>query len=75
MLDEANLFHPNIKLVRQIGMSASFLDLYIANQNGTQTTAVYYKQAAEPYIVLFTSDHPRQIFRNVIDTILTRAIR
>ncbi len=32
MLDEANQFHPNIKLVRQLGTSVSFLDIYIENK-------------------------------------------
>ena len=47
MLYEANDFHPNIKLVHQIG---------------TLTTSVYHKEAAEPYIVPFKSDHPRYVF-------------
>ena len=75
MLDEANQFHPNIKLVRQIGRSVSFLDVYIENNNGTLATSVFHKQAAEPYIVPFKSDHPRHIFKNIIDTALMRAIR
>ena len=29
MLDEANQFHPNIKLIRQIGKSISFRDVFI----------------------------------------------
>ena len=75
MLDEANNLHPNIKLVRQISQSVSFLDLFIENKNGTLVTSVFHKQSAEPYVVPFKSDHPRSIFKNVIDTALTRAIR
>jgi hypothetical protein len=75
MLDEANNFHPNIKLVRQIGTSVSFLDVYIENNNDTLATLVFYKQAAEPYIVPFISDHSRHVFKNVIDGALTRAVR
>ena len=74
-LDEANQSHPNIKLVRQLGTSVSFLDVYIENQNGTLVTSVYHKEAAEPYIVPFKSDHPRHVFNNIIDVALTRAIR
>ncbi len=74
MLDEANQFHPNIKLVRQLGTSASFFDLYIENKNGTLVTSVYHKEAAEPYIVPFKSDHPRHIFKNVIDGALKRVV-
>ena len=75
MLDEANHFHSNIKLVRQIGTHVSFLDLSIENQNGQLVTSVYHKETAEPYTVPFTSDHPRHIFTNIIDNALLRAIR
>ncbi len=75
VLDEANSSHPNIKLVRHIGTSVSFLDLFIENKNGTLVTSVFHKQAAEPYIVPFKSDHPRQIFKNVIDGVLKRAVQ
>ncbi len=53
ILDEANNLHPNIKLVRQIGTSVSFLDLFIENKNGTLITSVFHKQAAELYIIPF----------------------
>jgi hypothetical protein len=75
MLDEANSSHPNIKLVRQLGTSVSFLDLFIENKNDTLVTSVFHKRAAEPYMVPFKSDHPRQIFKNIIDTTLKRAVR
>jgi hypothetical protein len=74
MLDEANNYHPNIKLVRQIGTKASFLALYIENKSGQLATLVYHKEASEPYIVPFKSDHPRHIFKNVIDGALMRAV-
>ncbi|CAF4941297.1 unnamed protein product [Rotaria socialis] len=75
MLDEANNFHPNIKLVRQIGRSVPFLDVLIENRKGTLTTSVYHKEAAEPYVVPFGSDHPDHVFRNTVDTAITRAVR
>jgi len=75
MLDEANNLHPNIKFVRQFGISVSFLDVLIENKNATLVTSVYHKQAAEPYIVSFKSDHPRHVFNNIIDVALTRALR
>jgi len=75
MLDEANDFHPNIKLVRQLGTSVSFLDVLVENKNGMLATSVYHKEAAEPYVVPFKSDHPRHIFTNIIDTALIRAVR
>ena len=75
MLNEANNFHPNIKLTRQIGTSLPFLDVFIENKNGILTTSVYHKEAAEPYILPFKSDHPRHVFGNIIETALLRAIR
>jgi hypothetical protein len=62
MLDEANSFHPNIKLVRQIGTSVSFLDVFIENKNSILATSVYRKDSTEPYIVPFKSDNPRHVF-------------
>lgn len=59
MLDEANNLHLNIKLVRYLATSVSFLDLFIKNKKGILVTFVFHKQAAEPHIVPFTSDHPR----------------
>jgi hypothetical protein len=75
MLAEVNNLHPNIKLVRQLGTSVSFLDLFIENKNGTLVTSVFHKRAVEPYIVPFKSDHPRQIFKNAIDGVLKRVVR
>ena len=75
MLDKANNFHPNIKLVRQIGTNISFLDVSIENNNSTLATSVFHKQVAEPYVVPFKSDHPRHVFKNVIDGALMRAVR
>jgi len=62
ILDEANGYHPIVKLVRQIGTRVSFLDVYTENKNGTLATSVFHKEAAEPYIAPFKSDHPRHIF-------------
>ena len=75
ILDQANSFHPNIKLVRQVSKSVSFLDVFMENKNGELATSVYHKEAAEPYIVPFKSDHSRHIFTNIIDNALLRAIR
>ncbi|CAF2128241.1 unnamed protein product [Rotaria magnacalcarata] len=75
MLDQANNFHRNIKLVRQIGRSIPFLDVFIENNSGTLKTSVYHKEAAEPYVVAFGSDHHSHVFRNTVDTSITRAVR
>ena len=75
MLDKINDLHPNIKLVRQIGRSLPFLDVLVENKCGILHTSVYHKEAAEPYIVPFKSDHPRHVFKNIIESAYTRAIR
>jgi hypothetical protein len=74
MLNEANNSHPNIKLVHQLDTTVSFLDVLLKNQNGVLAISVYHKEAAEPYIVPFKSDHPRHVFNNIIDGALLRAM-
>ncbi len=44
-MDEANSFHPNIKLVRQVETSSSFFDVFIENKNGILATSVYRKDS------------------------------
>ena len=75
MLTHANAFHPNIRITWEIGKQISFLDLWICNNNGSFSTSVYHKPAAEPAVLPFSSDHPRHVFQNIVQTALTRAIR
>lgn len=75
MLDKLNSQHPNIKLVRQVGTSVSFLDVRIENRDGILATSVFHKEAAEPYIIPFNSDHPRHVFANIIENALLRVVR
>ena len=75
MLDEVNHLHPNIKLVRQVGTTVSFLDVRLENRGGILVTSVFHKEAAEPYIVPFNSDHPRHVFANLIKNALLRTVR
>ena len=75
LLEEANRTHPNIKLTHQIGKRLPFLDVLITNHDGALLSSVYHKPSAEPTILSFLSDHPRYVFRNVIQTALTRAVR
>ncbi len=74
-LEEANKFHPNIKLTYKIAKTLPFLDVLISNNHGRLTSSVYHKLSAQPAILSFLSDHPRHIFRNIIQTLLTRAVR
>ena len=75
LLEDANTWHPNIKLQAQISTSLSFLDVLVSNCEGVLHTEVYHKPSAEPYVVPFISDHPRHTFANVIQTALVRAVR
>lgn len=74
-LRQLNDVHPNIKLVYQYGLKFSFLDLNVENRDGQLLTTVHHKDAAEPYIVPYMSDHPQHIFSNIINCGLQRAIR
>ncbi|CAF3997763.1 unnamed protein product [Rotaria magnacalcarata] len=75
ILENANTWHPNIKLEYKISKSLPFLDVLLTNSNGTLSTSVYHKPAAEPYVVPFISDHPRHVFDNIVQTSLRRAIK
>ena len=75
LLDQANQWHPNIKLDYKISESLPFLDVLLTNNNGTLLTSVYHKATAEPYVVPFISDHPRHVFGNIVQTALARAAR
>jgi hypothetical protein len=69
-LDEENTCHPNIKLDYQIDKSLPSLDVLFMNNNGILSKSVYHKQSVEPYIVPFISDHPRHVFRNIVQTVV-----
>ncbi|CAF3586434.1 unnamed protein product, partial [Adineta steineri] len=75
LLDQANTWHPNIRLDYKIGQSLPFLDVLLTNNNGILSTSVYHKPAAEPYVTPFISDHPRHVFKNIVQNALTKAVR
>lgn len=75
LLNRANRWHPNIKLEYKISPSLLFLDVSLTNRNGYLSTSVYHKPTAEPYVVPYISDHHPHVFRNIIRTVLQRAIR
>ena len=74
-LDGANKWHANIKFDYKIGKSLPFLDVLLTNNNGTLSTSVYHKPAAEPYVIPFVSDHPRHVFVNIVKTALARVVQ
>ena len=64
-----------LKLNHTIDTSVNFLDVTITNENGQLRTSIYHKPTAEPYILPYTSDHPRHIHRNIPYAALLRAAR
>ena len=70
LLNEANQWHPNIKLEYTISQSLPFLDVLLTNTNDILLTSVYHKPSAEPYVVPFISDHHSHLFRNIIKLML-----
>ncbi|CAF2794228.1 unnamed protein product [Rotaria sp. Silwood2] len=75
MLKDANHRHPNIKITSKIENPTSFLDVKLTNIGTNFLTSVYHKEAAEPYVVPFQSDHARHVFVNIIECALLRALR
>ncbi|CAF1366004.1 unnamed protein product [Adineta ricciae] len=74
-LQDANNYHPNIKLTSTTDKTVSFLDVQIQNNVDNLITSVYHKEATEPYVVPFQSDHPRHVFVNIVECALLRAVR
>jgi hypothetical protein len=75
LLDREDKKDVNIGINYSVHQSMEFLDVFIENNQGQLRTSVYRKPAAEPYILPYTSDHPRHIHSNTIYTALLRAIR
>ena len=65
----------HIQITYAVGLSVEFLDVHIENCNGSLKTPVYHKPAAEPYVLPYSSDHPRHIHINIPYEALLRAAR
>ncbi|KAF9761757.1 hypothetical protein NGRA_2406 [Nosema granulosis] len=65
----------NIKINYEINLSVAFLDVTITNEDSQLRTSIYHKPVAEPYILPYTSDHPRHIHQNIPYGALLRAVR
>ncbi|CAF5069358.1 unnamed protein product, partial [Rotaria sp. Silwood1] len=74
-IDRWNHFDENIKLSENISSIVDFLDLHIENQDGQLFTTIYQKPSYEPYYLPFNSIHPLHMKKNIIFTMLLRAIR
>jgi hypothetical protein len=72
---KAVLKDPNIQISYKIHSQVDFLDVVVANNNGQLITSIFHKPAAEPYILPYTSDHPRHVHRNVPYAALLHAAR
>ena len=66
---------PNIRISYTIASAVDFLDVTISNEEGQLTTSIFHKPAAEPYVLPYTSDHPRHVHRNIPYAALLRAAR
>lgn len=65
----------NIKIEPTISTTVHFLDVTIMNENGQLRTSIYHRPITEPYILPYTSNHPRYIHRNIPYAALLRAAR
>ncbi|CAF3173440.1 unnamed protein product [Rotaria sp. Silwood2] len=74
-IDKWNHFDENIKLSENIAVTADFLDLHIENKNRELFTTIYQKPSYEPYYLPFNSIHPLHMKKNIIFTLLLRALR
>jgi hypothetical protein len=74
-LDKANKSDRNIEITYTIHSTVEFLDVLVQNTNGRLLTSIFHKPAAEPYILPYTSDHPRHVHRNIPFAALLRAAR
>ena len=74
-LEKAQNKDINIKINYIIDTSVDFLDVTFTNENSQLRTSIYHKPATEPYILPYTSDHPRHIHRNIPYAALLRAAR
>ena len=72
---EADSKDPNIRISYTIASAVDFLDVTISNEEGQLTTSIFHKPAAEPYVLPYTSDHPRHVHRNIPYAALLRAAR
>ena len=75
ILDTAYQKDRNIRIKYKIQSCVEFLDVIIQNDNGQLTTSVFHKPSAEPYILPYTSDHPRHVHRTIPYAALLRAAR
>ncbi|CAF1146399.1 unnamed protein product [Didymodactylos carnosus] len=65
----------HIHITYSVGFSVEFLDVKIDNANGMLKTSIFHKPAAEPYILPYSSDHPRHVHVNIPYEALLRAVR
>ncbi|CAF1544452.1 unnamed protein product [Adineta ricciae] len=65
----------NIRITYSVGFKIEFLGVQVENHHGSLKTSVYRKPAAEPYILPYSSDHPRHVHINIPYQALLHAAR
>ncbi|CAF1417784.1 unnamed protein product [Rotaria sordida] len=74
-LENVHRKDPNIRISYSIQSTIDFLDVTVSNEGGHLKTSIFHKSAAEPYVLPYTSDHPRHVFRNIPYAALLKAAR
>ncbi|CAF4145889.1 unnamed protein product [Rotaria sordida] len=63
-LENAHRKDPNIRISYSIQSTIDFLDVTVSNEGDHLKTSIFHKSAAEPYVLPYTSDHPRHVFQD-----------
>ena len=74
-INELNEQNPNIQFTTSSGCQVHFLHAFIENQNGSLHTRVYRDPLVQPFLLPFTTDHPRILHRQWFRFNLTRALQ
>ncbi|CAF1219085.1 unnamed protein product, partial [Rotaria sordida] len=61
-LENAHRKDPNIRISYSIQSTIDFVDVTVSNEGDHLKTSIFHKSAAEPYVLPYTSDHPRHVF-------------
>ncbi|CAF1228513.1 unnamed protein product, partial [Rotaria sordida] len=63
-LENAHRKDPNIRISYSIQSTIDFVDVTVSNEGDHLKTSIFHKSAAEPYVLPYTSDHPRHVFQD-----------
>lgn len=74
-INELNERYPNIQLTTSSGFQVHFLHAFIENQAGSLHTRVYRDPWVQPFLLPFTTDHPRILHRQWFRFNIARALQ